>query len=137
MTEKGISRRTLVKGAAWSVPVIAVAVSTPLAAASTAPVCERFHHYDPKNYGPYDSMGPQYNVATITVTATAVVIKYIRETDIQDINIRKTSGSQNLHVDGRVNVGREIIIPLVDCEDPSFIQVHGNNAHYYGGGVFR
>ncbi|WP_136044435.1 hypothetical protein [Microbacterium sp. K41] len=31
---KGISRRTVVKGAAWSVPVIAAAVATPLAAAS-------------------------------------------------------------------------------------------------------
>ncbi len=30
----GISRRTLVKGAAWSMPVIAVAAATPLAAAS-------------------------------------------------------------------------------------------------------
>lgn len=37
MTEenKGLSRRTVVKGAAWSVPVIAAAVATPLAAAST------------------------------------------------------------------------------------------------------
>lgn len=36
MTEenKGISRRTIVKGAAWSVPVIAAAVATPLASAS-------------------------------------------------------------------------------------------------------
>lgn len=34
-TSKGIDRRTLVKGAAWSVPVIAAAVATPLAAAKT------------------------------------------------------------------------------------------------------
>lgn len=32
---QGVSRRTLVKGAAWSLPVIAVAAATPLAAAST------------------------------------------------------------------------------------------------------
>lgn len=32
-----LTRRTLVKGAAWSVPVLALAVSTPLAAASEAP----------------------------------------------------------------------------------------------------
>lgn len=31
-----LSRRTLVKGAAWSLPVIAVAAATPMAAASTA-----------------------------------------------------------------------------------------------------
>lgn len=33
----GVDRRTLLKGAAWSLPVAAVSVSTPLAAASTAP----------------------------------------------------------------------------------------------------
>lgn len=33
---RGISRRTLVKGAVWSLPIVAVAVSTPFAAASTA-----------------------------------------------------------------------------------------------------
>lgn len=33
-TTTGISRRTLVKGAAWSVPVLAVAAATPMAAAS-------------------------------------------------------------------------------------------------------
>lgn len=33
---KGLTRRTVVKGAAWSVPVIAAAVATPLAAASAA-----------------------------------------------------------------------------------------------------
>ncbi|MEV4669471.1 hypothetical protein [Microbacterium sp. LWO12-1.2] len=31
----GVSRRTVVKGAAWSVPVVAAAVAIPLAAAST------------------------------------------------------------------------------------------------------
>ena len=33
----GINRRAVIKAAAWSAPVIAVAVATPLAAASTAP----------------------------------------------------------------------------------------------------
>ncbi|WP_440708374.1 hypothetical protein [Herbiconiux sp. YIM B11900] len=32
--ESGVARRTVMKGAAWSLPVIALAVSTPLAAAS-------------------------------------------------------------------------------------------------------
>ncbi len=38
----GLSRRTLVKGAAWSVPVVAVAVATPLAAASATPPAATF-----------------------------------------------------------------------------------------------
>ncbi|NRD08994.1 hypothetical protein [Rathayibacter agropyri] len=35
----GFDRRTLVEGAAWSIPVVAVALATPAAAASTAFVC--------------------------------------------------------------------------------------------------
>lgn len=35
--ERQIQRRTVIKGAAWSVPVIAAAVATPLAAASVTP----------------------------------------------------------------------------------------------------
>ncbi|WAA65718.1 hypothetical protein [Microbacterium oxydans] len=37
-TSTAVTRRTLVRAAAWSVPVIAVAVATPLAAASTSPL---------------------------------------------------------------------------------------------------
>lgn len=36
-TTGGVSRRTIVKGAAWAAPVIAVAAATPFAAASTVP----------------------------------------------------------------------------------------------------
>lgn len=39
---RDLSRRTLVKGAAWSVPVVAVAVATPLAAASQTPPAATF-----------------------------------------------------------------------------------------------
>ncbi len=39
---RDLSRRTLVKGAAWSVPVVAVAVATPLAAASETPPAATF-----------------------------------------------------------------------------------------------
>lgn len=35
-TSKGVSRRTMIRGAAWSLPVIAAAIATPLAAASIA-----------------------------------------------------------------------------------------------------
>lgn len=37
LTQTGMKRRTVIKGAAWSVPVIAAAVATPLAAASGEP----------------------------------------------------------------------------------------------------
>ncbi|PVE95018.1 hypothetical protein [Microbacterium sp. TPD7012] len=42
LSTRDLSRRTLVKGAAWSVPVVAVAVATPLAAASQTPPAATF-----------------------------------------------------------------------------------------------
>jgi len=44
MTKTPISRRRVIKGAAWSLPVIAAAVAAPLAAASSTPSdgCLRF-----------------------------------------------------------------------------------------------
>ncbi|MBF4461354.1 MULTISPECIES: hypothetical protein [unclassified Rathayibacter] len=38
--EDGVHRRTIVKGAAWTIPVVAVAVATPAAAASATPKLE-------------------------------------------------------------------------------------------------
>ncbi|WP_181026642.1 hypothetical protein [Rathayibacter rathayi] len=38
-SEDGLHRRTIMKGAAWTVPVVAVSVATPAAAASTPFVC--------------------------------------------------------------------------------------------------
>jgi len=131
-----ISRRTAVLGAAWAVPVIMAAVAVPLAAASTSGACEpRFHLYRPQDYS--DHMNPSNNVAEILVTETAVIITFRRGTDILDINVHKASGNVNIHENRKVKPNECITIPLVNCEDPSFIQVHGNNVHYYGGGVFR
>lgn len=127
MKNTDLTRRTVVKAAAWAVPVIAVAVATPLAAASGEPTCERYYRYEA--YG--------QDVADIEITATAVIITYRKTTDIQDINIHKASGNRNIHVDGKVKVKTQVAIPLANCEDPTFVQVHGNNTHYYGGGVFR
>ncbi|WP_424937383.1 MULTISPECIES: hypothetical protein [Bacteria] len=68
----GVSRRTVVRGAAWSVPVIAAATSVPFAAASVPAECVS---YDP--HGVYGSSGQaifQYvgtgNPSTFTVPKT-------------------------------------------------------------------
>ncbi|MDR6865759.1 hypothetical protein J2Y69_000341 [Microbacterium resistens] len=68
----GVSRRTIVKGAAWSLPVIATAVAIPMSSASTPSQCVS---YDP--HGVYGSSGQaifQYvgdrNPATFTVPQT-------------------------------------------------------------------
>jgi hypothetical protein len=60
---KGIARRTLIKSTAWSVPIIAVAVATPLAAASTGTPTLEFG-------GPYALSGCAISQG-VTVTATS------------------------------------------------------------------
>src|SRR5690606_25750473 len=65
-----LSRRSLVKGAAWSLPVIAVAAATPMAAASTAT-----SDLVPALSGPVDlalTLGP-VNLATINVVNTLTI----------------------------------------------------------------
>lgn len=56
--ESGISRRAVVRGAAWSVPVIAVAVATPLAAASGGGTVNSDANYfwDAESEGDYTSL---------------------------------------------------------------------------------
>lgn len=148
LVASGVSRRTLVKGAAWSVPVVAVAAATPLATASptNSGACKtgeagKLYSYKPKNYGNNDSMGPQYNVAEIEVlTGGYVKVKYVKDYPNQtSINVN----GQIIHrsPDSGVKAGHECSIPLSGIGggicDPTFIQVDGNNTHYYGGGQFR
>lgn len=54
----GISRRTLIKGAAWSAPVIAVAVAAPLAAASATvvPNSTANYYWDAEAQGAFTSL---------------------------------------------------------------------------------
>lgn len=56
----GISRRTLVKGAAWSVPVIATAVALPMAAASGNIVTndEANYYWDAEAQGGFTALVP-------------------------------------------------------------------------------
>ena len=57
---RGISRRTLVKGAAWSVPVIAAAVALPMAAASGSNTSNDLANYywDAEAQGGYTALVP-------------------------------------------------------------------------------
>ncbi|MGS0560052.1 hypothetical protein [Microbacterium aurugineum] len=55
----GVSRRTVVVGAAWSVPVIAAAVAVPLAAASTNTSNDAANYYwDAEAQGAFTSLVP-------------------------------------------------------------------------------
>lgn len=62
-SSSGLRRRTVVKGAAWSVPVVAMAVATPLAAASVGGVTLEFVD------GPYSVNGCA-DLTDVTIAAT-------------------------------------------------------------------
>lgn len=73
-----MERRTVIKGAAWSVPVIAAAVAAPLAVASTTPGTEGGFRFDgnawnngknPVEFSIHDDTTgkPQTRVATVVV----------------------------------------------------------------------
>lgn len=63
----GISRRTIVKSAGWSVPVMAVAVATPLAAASTGPAVLTYQ------VTPLVEVAAPYGSVSITVSNTSTM----------------------------------------------------------------
>ncbi|UJP10780.1 hypothetical protein L2X99_03810 [Microbacterium sp. KUDC0406] len=56
--KSGFSRRTVLKGAAWSVPVVAVATAVPLAAASEAPNDEANYFWDSEATGTFATLDP-------------------------------------------------------------------------------
>lgn len=134
-----IGRRTVVKGAAWSIPVIAAAVAMPLAAATgSCPDQGAVYHYDPR-HGNING-GEKNNVAMITVVVGEyIVVEFIKDANHPHVNIRmrQTDPTQNHHYPRKVLAGEKFTYPLDKCVDPAWIQVAGNNVHYYGGGVFH
>lgn len=129
-----MDRRTLVKSAAWAAPVVALAVAAPAAAAST-PTCQAETYIFDPHTTPLDH--GQGDAVKITIlTGSAVVFEYLRDVDSVDINVRTASGASNTHPNRAAKVGETITVPLGECVDPEWIQVHGNNVHYYGAGRF-
>lgn len=134
-----VTRRTIVRNAAWALPVIAASVATPAAAASevgeACPAKGEMHVYRPENYGSNDSMGPLYNVAEIQVVVgvglTITFVKVYQWATAVNINGRIVQKWDN-----GAPVGTTFTYPLDDICDPWFVQVDGNNTHYYGNGRF-
>lgn len=131
-----VERRTVLKGAAWSVPVIALAVAAPAQAAAST--CEgQLYIYDPRDSDL--NGGEKNNVAKMTIlTGSHIEIEFLKTVGHPHVNIRRAGkGTQNYHYARTVNAGEKFTYPLDECEDPEWIQVAGNNVHYYGGGVFH
>lgn len=103
--------------------------AAPAAAASTTcvPVC-----YRQPVLGPHDA-------AWITVTREAVIVEYVKPVDIIDINVHvKDQPSINVHESwpkGKKKLTKTIALPGF-CPEVTFVQSHGSNTHYFGGGVF-
>ncbi|MDR6867944.1 hypothetical protein J2Y69_002552 [Microbacterium resistens] len=71
----GVQRRAVVKGAAWSIPVIAMAVASPMASASTTPVCRTVRVDAPLPTGT-GRVEPASRTTTFTVPATVTRIDF-------------------------------------------------------------
>lgn len=138
MTE-GLSRRQLIQAGAWAAPAIVLATAAPAAATSVDPNCAKqgtTYIYDPRHYPGSGSMGPNHNIAKITVIiGVSVIVEYIKSyPHATAVNIDHKI-VQKLD---RINdeSGKVFTFPLLECVDPTFIQVDGNNVHYYGNGSF-
>lgn len=131
-----MNRRELLRAGAWAAPVIVLTTAAPAAVASGEPCDPKTYAYDPRNYPGNGSMGPNNNIAKITViTGVAVIVEYIKSYPYATaVNINH----KIVHKLDRVNdeSGKTFTFPLEKCQDPTFIQVDGNNTHYYGGGKF-
>lgn len=75
MTEPSLTRRTLMKGAAWSIPVIAVAASAPLAAASQQ-ACDQLRFIGTPKFGQHDLKFKIQNKCSETAINVNVLLAY-------------------------------------------------------------
>lgn len=127
-----ITRRAL----AWSAPVVVAAAAVPAVAASTGLCDTELYLYRPSDHPKDSSLGPRHNIAEVeVVVGSHVTIRIVRD----------YPHASALNIDHEIVVKRDdgwradetFTWPLEGCTDPEFIQLDGNNAHYYGGGLFR
>ena len=129
-----IDRRAILRGAAWAAPVIALAVAAPTAAASeTPPKCTNLYDFTPAADDPN-------NRVRITIANGQVTFTIVKHVDSVDFNIQWLDKGPhfNYHPNHAGAVGETFTFPIRAQEcDVKWIQAHGNNVHYYGGGVFQ
>lgn len=125
----GVSRRQVLKAAAWTVPAVVVAVGTPALAASDVCGDETFFH-------PGDPAS-EWDAVRITVrTGHFVEAVFLR--DYPHATALNINGQVVHKLDG-ASVGDVFFADLavLGVCDPTFIQVDGTDIHYYGNGVFK
>ncbi|KJL32653.1 hypothetical protein [Microbacterium azadirachtae] len=80
--KSGLSRRTVIKSAAWSVPVIAVAAAAPMAAASTTT--------NPKSVGPLVESSPNVKDSVLSASSSRVEACFPNDTFSTPFNLIAT-----------------------------------------------
>jgi hypothetical protein len=79
--KSGLSRRTVIKGAAWSVPVIAIAAAAPMAAASTT---------TPSSVGPLVESSPNVKDSVLSASSSRVEACFPSDTFSTPFNLVAT-----------------------------------------------
>ncbi|GGF13092.1 hypothetical protein [Subtercola lobariae] len=133
-----IPRRTLITGAAWSVPVIAIAVAAPAAAASTTSPPPPPSTWTPVICGGPSSINGQNDNGQYLVEQHELVITYrtIPQNQI-DVNVRFLDGtSHNVHYDFKnwpLAPGSNVLtinLAGFSLTGPAWVQVDTFNSHY-------
>ena len=121
------SRRQVVKAAAWAVPVVALAATAPLAAASTPNTPDPD---TPIGYcGTFHSQG---NNGTYLVFGNRIVVSYHTVPDIYEVNLRLKNGqSLSFGTNYGTAPAPGSLTWVIDFPPGiAWVQVHGFNDHY-------
>lgn len=113
-----MDRRTFIKGAAWSVPVVAVAVAVPAVAASELEVVTTCG-------------GSAQDNGTYTVQGNRLTINYRTAPDIYEVNARGDGWSKSYGTNyGTAPASGSLTWSIALPGTPTWIQVHSMGAHF-------
>lgn len=125
-----IDRRTVAKAAAWSIPIVALAVGAPAQAASL-PVCKKETYV-------FDKLTQNDVASILIVTGQLLTVTYVKAYRNQtSINLNHNIVWRSPDNGVAAGLVKTFDLSVLGICDPTFIQVDGNNTHYLGGGVFQ
>ncbi|KJL32793.1 hypothetical protein [Microbacterium azadirachtae] len=125
-TTRTLSRRTIVKGAAWSLPVIAAAAAVPLASASTKGSA------DPVVTCGSAAAGDN---GSYTISGERVIVSYDSAPDVYELNAHFRDGTSASYGtnDGTAPAQGSQQWSVETGKPVAWVQVHSFNTHYQNG----
>lgn len=130
-----MNRRDVLKNVAWTAPVLAVAIGTPLAQAS--PKCGKdapVFTYNPKKTT--INRGKNDKVMVSIQEGQSITLTYLKNVDSINVQYKIDNKTITYHPNARAREGQCVTISLSSCSAIQWLRVHGNNVEYYGQGVF-